>query len=166
MRLHSARIKTSVFKKETPYVVKNETGHKVKDWIFNKFWNIFEKWGNIKQHFENVEIETFDFTESKKKKITDRILKEIRKREEYHGERIMPDTHVVVMGENTFFEIMDAKRDASPFLSDALTFMTNDIYYNDPYRGRRVLQFSCHVVNGMEGFVIIPKVFIEVKKNG
>ena len=166
MRLHSARIKTSVFKKETPYVVKKQTGRKAKDWIFNKFWNIFEKWGHVKQHFENVKIETFDFTESKKKNINTRILEEIRKREEYHGEIVMPDTHVIVIGEETFFDIMNAKRDASPFFADNFTFMTNDIYYNDSYRGRRVLHYSCHVVKGMEGFAIIPKVFIEVKKNG
>lgn len=164
MRLHSARIKTSVFRKETPYVVKKETGRKVKDWVFNKLWSLFEKWGHIKQHFEDVEIETFDFTESKKKKITDRILEEIRKREEFHRDRIMPDTHVVVIGEETFFEILSEKNNHSPFFSDFHTFLSNDVYYNDPYRGRRVMQFSCHVVNGMEGFAIIPKVIVEVKK--
>jgi len=163
-RFYSSRIKTTIFKKETPYVVKNQTGHKFKDWIFNKMWNVFCKWGNVKQHIDEVEIETFDFTDSKRKVITERIIEEMRRREAYHGERVTPDTHVVVMGEKTFFEMMDEKRNNSPFFSDNFTFMTNDMYYNDPYNGRRVLQFSCHVVKGMVGFAIIPKVYIEVRK--
>lgn len=163
-RFHSARIKTKIYRKETPYVVKNETGHKFKDWIFKKMWGVFYKWGNVKQHIDEIQIETFDFTQSRRKEITDRIVEEIRRRERYHGERVMPDTHVVVMGEKTFFDIMDVKRNNSPFFSDNFTFMTNDMYYNDPYSGRRVLQFSCHVIKGMEGFAIIPKVYIEVRK--
>lgn len=164
MRLHSARIKSKTFRKETPYVIKHVTGHKSKDWIFQKAWSFFEKWGNIRQYFDEVTIETFDFTDSKKQKITEKIIEEIRTRHKYHDEAITPETHVAVMGESTFFEIMKENRDASPFFADNYSFMSNDMYYTDPYRGKRTMNFSCHVIKGMEGFVLIPKVFIEVRK--
>jgi hypothetical protein len=163
-KLLSARIKASYKRVETPYVVTKKTDNKYKDWICKTAWRYLEKWGYIQQHFDDVKIEVFDFTESKRKQITERIIEEIRTRAKYHDENVMPDTHVIVMGENTFFEIMNEKRDASPFLADNYTFMTNDMYYNDPYRGKRVLHFSCHVIKGMEGFAIIPKVFVEVRK--
>lgn len=68
------------------------------------------------------------------------------------------------MGEETFFGTMQERKAQSPFFSDHTSFMSNDIYYNDPYNGRRALQFSCHIVPGMQGFAFIPKVFIEIKK--
>lgn len=78
-RFHSARLIPKTVRTETPYVVKKKVGSKIKDWIFNTAWKHFEKWGNIKQHFDEVTIETFDFTESKQKTITNRILEELKK---------------------------------------------------------------------------------------
>lgn len=164
IRFHSARIVPSVVRKETPYVVKANTGSKVRDWVFNLLWPRFEKWGNIKQHFDETTIETFDFTESKQKTTTNRILEELEKRRHDYRENPTPETHVIVMGEDTFFDTMQERRNKSPFFSDHMSFMSNDIYYNDPYGGRRALQFSCHIIPGMQGFAFIPKVFIEVKK--
>ena len=162
----SARIKASYRMVETPYVVKNKSGHKIKDWVFDKFWSVFEKWGYVKQHFDRVEIETFDFTESKKKLITERILEEMQKRTRYYDENLTPDKYVIIMGEDTFFDVMNEKRDDSPFFGETISFMSNDLYYNDPYYGRRTLNFSCHIVKGMQGFAFVPKVFIETKTRG
>lgn len=164
IRFHSARIVPSVVREETPYVVKKNVGSKIKDWIFNTAWKRFEKWGHVTQYFDETTIETFDFTESKQKTIFNKILEEIEKRRYDYRENPTPETHVIVMGEDTFFETVNEKRNQSPFFSDNMTFMSNDIYYNDPYNGRRVMNFSCHVVPGMQGFAFIPKVFIEVKK--
>ena len=163
IRFISARLKASHHMVKTPYVIKKETGHKIKDWIFNKAWDIFNKWGNIEPHFDVVDTETFDFTESKKTLISDRILEEIHKRQKYHNDRVHPSTHVIVMGENTFFEIINDKNQNSPFFGKDITIMSNDFYYYDPYHGRRSFGFSCHVIKGMQGFAIIPKVMIETK---
>lgn len=157
----SAKIKTNTFSIKTPYVVKENTGHTFKDWVFNKMWPLFFKWGNVKQHIEHTKIEIFDFTESKKKLVSERILEEMQKRQRYYDEHMMPDKYVIIMGEDTFFDIVDEKRDNSPFLGDTMSFMSNDLYYNDPYYGRRTHNFSCHIVKGMQGFAFVPKVLIE-----
>lgn len=162
-RFQSARLVSQTVRKETPYVVKINTGNKIKDWFFNAAWKRFEKWGHVTQYFHDTTIETFDFTESKQKTIFNKILEELENRKYDHRENITPETHVIAMGEDTFFETVNEKRNQSPFFSDNMTFMSNDMYYNDPYNGRRVLNFSCHVIKGMQGFAFIPRVFIERK---
>ena len=160
-RFHSASIVSTTVSKETPYVVKTQTGNKIRDWIFDKLWTVFSKWGHISPFVDRVEIRTFDFTESKKQKVTDRIMEEINKRQMYFNESFDASNYVVIMGEETFFDMMGEKSMDSPFFAHDVSFMSNDVYYNDPYRGRRVYNFSCHVVRGMEGFAIVPKVLIE-----
>lgn len=163
-RFQSARLIQKTVRTETPYVVKKNIGSKFKDWFFNAAWKYFEKWGHVTQHFDEPTIELFDFTESKQKKIFDKIMEELRKRQSAYRETITPETHIVVMGEDTFFEAADEKSRTSPFFNNHMSFMSNEMYYTDPYNGRRVFQFSCHVVPGMQGFAFIPKVFVEVKK--
>jgi len=165
-KFHSARLKTKSFKKETPYVVTRKVNHRFKDWLFEKMFPLFQKWGHFKVYMEDVVVETFDFTESKKTKITEKIIEEINLRECDHYERITPDKYIILMGEDTFFEYISEERNNSPFFGDNVEFMSNDIYYHDPYNGKRAMQFSCHIVRGMKGFAFVPKVILEVKKNG
>jgi len=163
---YSAKLKRTSFKKETPYVVTRKVNNKYKDWIFEHIFKLFQKWGHIKPYMEDVVIEKFDFAPSKKKLITDKIIEEMNKRENYFYDRLNPSNHIVIMGEHTFFEIVQERRDNnSPFFGDNTTFMSNDIYYNDAYSGRRVMNFQCHIVRGMQGFAFVPRVIVEVRKN-
>jgi len=161
VRFQSASIRETTAPTETPYVVKTHTGNKVRDWIFDKLWAIFNKWGHVSPFIDRVKIQTFDFTESKKQKVTDRIMEEINKRQHFFNENVKSSDYVIIMGENTFFEVMGEKSMNSPFFAEDISLMSNEIYYNDPYNGRRVFNFPCHVVRGMQGFAIVPKVTIE-----
>lgn len=161
----SARLKTKNFKKETPYVVTRKVNHWLKDWVFEKIFPLLQKWGHFKPYMEDVVIETFDFTESKKNKITEKLIEEINIRGGDYYENITSEKYIVVMGEDTFFEMVGEERNNSPFFGNNTSFMSNSVYYNDPYNGKRAMQFSCHVVRGMKGFAFIPKAIVEVNKN-
>ncbi len=139
-----------------------ETDSKLKNWISKKAFDILFKWKYLTPYFQDQVIETFHYNESKSKLITEKIINALRNYEYNYSNRITPETHVVIAGESTFFDIMNEKRD-SPFFNSTQMFMSNDIYYNDPYNGRRVMNFAVHVVPGMEGFAFVPKVAIERK---
>lgn len=156
----TAQLKTTVHRQATPHFIKKLSGHKIKDWVFHKGWNLFVKWGNVKQHYEEASIDTFVFTENVKQSITDMILSEIDRQYEYYH-HVDPTTHVGVIGEATFFEIVDGSARESPFFRHPHTFFSRDIVQNDRYHGRRIYNFPCHVVPAMEGFALIPKALVE-----
>lgn len=146
------------------YEVK-KTNRRLKDWISEKFFNLLLKWGYLQQHFDDVETEKWDFTPSKQKLLTDRIIEAVRDME-YSGIHVSDvDKYAIVMGESTFFEALkDSDAYTGPFFVDPVAFRTNTVYHHDSYYGRRAFRWDVHVVPGLEGFAFIPKVIIERKK--
>lgn len=142
---------------------KNFKGYSITKKVFNYLHDLLISRKFIEQYFENVEIDTFDFTPSKKTRLTEKVLEIISSHEYNYGSRISPDTHVIVMGEGNFFDIVkDAQ--TSPFFNSPIDFDIDPIYNYDPYYGKRAFGWKVHVVPGLDGFVILPKVIIETRK--
>jgi hypothetical protein len=157
-----ASIRKNTIKVPTSSFFIKETDSKLKNWFSKKAFNILLKWKYLNPYFDDQIIETFHYDESKSETITKKIANALVNYEYNYSNRITPETYVIVAGESTFFELLNEKRN-SPFFNDTYTFMSNDIYYNDPYHGRRAMNFAVHVVPGMEGFAFVPKVAIERK---
>lgn len=151
--------RTSTAVPTSSYCVK-DTGSKIKDWLSRKAFDQLRKWGYLQYYFENVVVETFDYNEYKRKLLTEKVLSAIQTYR-YDYRKLDSKDYAVIMGESTFFEYVRENKDNSPFFADTTSFMTDDIYYNDPYRGKRIMNFQVHVVPAMEGFAIVPKAIIE-----
>ena len=136
---------------------------KFKNWLCEKAFHYMQKWGFLNTYFDETPIETFSYDEVKRKLITEKILDAIRLYGRDYNENINPENYIVIMGETTFFEVTKEDRNDSPFFGSTATFMSNDIYYSDPYRGKRVMNFQVHVVPAMQGFALVPRVLIEKK---
>lgn len=139
-----------------------KTNHSLKDWISERIFNLLIKWGYLRQHFDDVETDVWDFTPSKKKLLTDKVLEAVRDLE-WSGVRVDDvDKYVIVMGESTFFETLkDSHYSSGPFFVNPVAFRTEQLYHQDPYYGRRAFSWDVHIVPGLEGFAFIPKVIIE-----
>lgn len=155
-----ASIRRNSFKIQTNAFFVKETGSKFKDWLSSKVFAYLRKNGYLREYFEDQVIETFDYTESKRKLLTEKILEAIQN-QRVNYQDITPDNYAVIMGESTFFEFLKEDRNNSPFFGRPETFMSNDIYYNDPYYGRRAVGFPIHVIPGLQGFALVPKAIIE-----
>lgn len=145
----------------TPQYEKKNVDNWFKDKLFNYMFGIFQKWGNINPHYENVVTKRFTFDETKRKLVSNKIQDELEKR--YRIGNISPKTHIVLMGEVTFFDIVKEKGD-EPFFVGMTSFKSNEEFYYDPYRGKSVYQYSCHIVDGMQGFAFVPKVIVEIRE--
>lgn len=128
-------------------------------WLFNQMINR----GFLQPHFEDVTTQVYEHTPSKSEKITHKILEAILNYERDFNVRVDPDKYVVVMGEPTFFETVKEDKIGGPFFNNPIVFEAGPLYYHDPYRGRRVMNFKVHVVPGIDGFVILPKAIIEMR---
>lgn len=114
-------------------------------------------------HFEDVVIDRYDYSATHKDKLTAKIVDVIRNHQQYFG-NCNPDTHVILVGEDTFFEYVNEQRIDTPFFYQPATFELNTMFEEDPYYGRRVFNWPVHVVPGFSGFLIAPKAITEVKK--
>jgi hypothetical protein len=157
-----ASIRRNSFSVQKPSYSINSTGSKFKDWLSSKLFDRLFKWKYLCEYFEDQVVETFDYTESKRKLITEKILEAIQNYKADYRD-VTPDNYAVIMGESTFFEYLKEDRGNSPFFGSPAAFMSNDIYYNDPYRGRQVVGFPIHVIPGLQGFALVPKAIIEKK---
>lgn len=66
---------------------------------------------------------------------------------------------VFIIGGATFSELT-----GSPAFRDHMRFVTGQFHMNDPYHGRRMFDIPIHVVPGMVGMAVVPKVLIETQK--
>jgi len=158
------KVKRSSFKKMIKDVYEiRKTNNDFKDWVSGKMFNLLTKWGYLRQHFEDVETEVWDFTPSKKKLLTDRVLEAVNDMERFGIHVYDVDKYAIVMGETTFFDALKESNYAGPFFMNPVAFSTDRVYHNDPYYGRRAFSWDVHIVPGMEGFAFIPKAIFERK---
>lgn len=136
--------------------------HGLKGWISERIFNLLIKWGYLQPHFDEVATEVWDFTPSKRKLLTDKILEAVQDLQ-YRGIDVNAlDKYAIVMGESTFFTALkESDYHMGPFFVNPVAFRTESIYHQDPYYGRRAFGWDVHIVPGLEGFAFIPKVIIE-----
>lgn len=124
------------------------------DWCFEKM----KTSGFLQPHFEELEIQTYDHTESKRKLLSDKIMEMITMHERDFG-RVKPDTHVIIMGEDDFFAAVHENRMNTPFFGRETVTLQSDLKYRDSYG--TVMGYPVHIVPGLIGFAILPKAIIE-----
>lgn len=129
---------------------------KLFDWAFEQM----VKRGYLQPFWDNVVTETYDYTPSKRKLLSDKVMEVIHSYERDFDVTVSPDNYVVVMGEDTYFNIVHESNVNAPFFYSPVAFQT-DLAYNDPYRGRVFNAWSVHVVPGIDGFAVLPKAIVE-----
>ena len=135
-----------------------ELTRKLFDWAFDQM----VKRGYLQPFWDDVVTETYDYTPSKCKLLSDKIMEVILNYEHDFNVTMVPDKYVIVMGEDTYFQFVHDSEINTPFFYSPMSFNT-DLSYNDPYRGRVFNAWSVHVVPGIEGFAVLPKAIIEKK---
>lgn len=160
-----ARVKT-ISKK---VLIKNayEKNKKYKGWkvtyiLFDWIYEQMLKRGFLQPHYDDVAVDTYDYTPSKEKLLSHRVMEAIHNYEYDFNTTVSPDKYVVVMGEDTYFETVKESDINTPFFYQPMEFSTDIVYY-DPYDGRRSGAFSVHVIPGFDGFLILPKAIVEKK---
>lgn len=124
------------------------------DWCLEKM----KASGFLEPYDEKLELQTYEHTESKRKLLSDKIMEMIMAHERDFG-RVKPDTHVIVMGEDDFFMIVNENRMSAPFFGKETVTMQTNLKYRDSYGS--VMGYSVHVVPGLIGFAVLPKAIIE-----
>lgn len=130
------------------------------DWVFDQMI----KRGYLQPFWDDVVTETYDYTPSKRKLLSEVVMEAIHNYERDFVVTVNPNDYIIVMGEDTYFSIVREQGVNSPFFYKPVTFQT-DLAYNDPYRGRVFNAWSVHVVPGIDGFAILPKAIIEKTVN-
>lgn len=166
--IRHAKIRRSSFVRLIPdaYVkAKKYPGWEITAHLFEWLFEQMKKRGFIQPHIENVEIESYNYGYDRQRKLlTKQVLDLILEYERNYSHTPTPDTHVVVMGEDTYFTAMKEDSVSTPFFDRVVEFNIDPIYNYDPYYGKRVMNWKVHVVPGMDGFMILPKVIIETRK--
>lgn len=156
------RLTTPTFIKDA-YDVK-QTNSKVKNFFSKFLFNLLTKWGYLRQHYDDVTTEVWDFTPSKQEKLADKVMEALREMDRYGYSYPEPKDYAIIMGEHTFFEVIkDSDYSTGPFFVKPVAFSVGTVYYQDPYYGRMAFNWNVHVVPGLEGFAFIPKAIIERK---
>lgn len=124
------------------------------DWCFEKM----KTSGFLQPYVEQLELQTYEHTESKRKLLSEKVMDMIFAHERDFG-RVSPQTHVIIMGEDDFFATVHEKRINSPFFGNETVMMPSDLQYKDNYGS--VMGIPVHVVPGLMGFAILPKAIIE-----
>jgi hypothetical protein len=127
------------------------------DWCFEKM----KTRGFLQPYDEKLEIQTYVHTESKRKLLSDKIMDMILTYER-DFDRVNPEKHVIIMGEDDFFTAVQEKNVSSPFFGYETVKMPSDLEYRNNYGS--VMSISVHVVPGLMGFAILPKAIIEKRR--
>lgn len=140
---------------------KTYKGHKLLSKVFEWAFAQMVKRGFLQPYFDEIKMETYDHTPEKSKLVSDRVLEAIYAHERDFG-RVSPETHVILMGEDDFFQSVNEKRMNSPFFGNDYVQMRTDIRFDHPYSGS-VFGISIYVVPSIMGLAIVPKAIIEEK---
>lgn len=105
---------------------------------------------------DHIETVVFDYTHEKMKLASHNVAKIINNYEMDYNIRIRRDTHLIVCGEEDFYEMInDRNNNAAPMFYNEVSFPL-DIRRNGYYEG-----FHLHVCPGLSGFAILPKKIVE-----
>ena len=145
----------SVYEKSKSY-----KGHKLLAKAFDWAFDQMIKKGFLQPYLEENIIDTYDHTPTKSKLVSDRVLETIHAHERDFG-RVSPETHVILMGEDDFFETVNEKRMNNPFFGQQFVRMQTDLRFNtSPYKWGAA-GMPIYVVPSIMGLAIVPKNIIE-----
>jgi hypothetical protein len=153
-----ASLKTKTKYKPRPSVYeinKRFSGRSIVKKIYSYLFDIMVHNKFIENHMDAVEIKTFEYSRDKQKFISEHVVKLINNYEYDYGITVTPYTHVIVCGEEDFFDAVNERhRYEPPFFGKEATFNL-DIKRNGSFQG-----FMIHVCPGISGFAILPKAVI------
>jgi len=145
----------SVYEKAKSY-----KGHKLINRLFSWVFGQMLKHGFLQTYFEDTQIDTYNHTPSNRKLVSDRVLEAIYAHEENFG-RVSPKTHVIMMGEDDFFQSVNEQKMNSPFFGIEPMQLQTDIRYNTSGYSASSIGFPIYVVPSINGLAIVPKNIIE-----
>ena len=117
-------------------------------------WWLLGKLGALEPYVETVE--TWTYLPSVQTDLLEAVLRAVR-----NGRGMFNiDDAAIIMGAATFQELTD-----SPVIRNYMIVSTAPVAMEDPYRGRRVAGIPIHVVPGMTGMAVVPRVAIEKRFN-
>jgi hypothetical protein len=158
-----ASLKTTKFIAKDSYSyekAKTYNGHKLLAKAFGWVFDQMVKRGFLQPYFDEIKMETYDHTPTKSKLVSDRVLEAIHAHERDFG-RVSPETHVILMGEDDFFQSVNEKRMDSPFFGKEYVQMQTDLRFNaSPYK-QSAVGMPIYVVPSIMGLAIVPKATIE-----
>lgn len=127
-------------------------------YVFGKIYKYMISKRLLVSYYYQKEIETLEVSRRAQQSINDAIIQMV---DNSYG-RITPETHILVVGEETFWEITKLQRNQSEvFFHQPKTFVLQDsIRYNTPYN-ISYFNFSVHVVPYMKGACMVKKAVIE-----
>jgi len=129
---------------------------KPKSWgWFSKFlWRLLNKLNAVEPYYS--EFATFHFTKFHEEKLANYIIQATH---EAHDLYEHPKNYCLIMGRKDFSKLIDSEQEMLPYC-DLGTCRAYPIGYRGSYMGLPI-----HVVNTMEGFAVVPKLFVEKRRS-
>ncbi len=148
-----ASVRSVIERKETPYKFLDANA----GMVARAAWWLLNKLGALRPFFESVQ--RWEYVPHNQAPLHEAMMKAI----DYDLRYIENGKAVFIIGGQTFSELVSA-----PAFRDQMRFMTGPFYLDggsrDPYHGRRMFDVPVHVVPGMVGMAVVPRVIIEKRK--
>ena len=161
LRYASLKTKTKYIHRPNVYEInKRFSGRSIVKKIYSYLFDIMVHNKFIQTHMDAVEFATFEYSTDKQKLISEHVVKLINNYEYDYGIAITPYTHVIVCGEEDFFDAMNDRHDCEPPFFGKEASFNLDIKRNGSFQGLMI-----HVCPGISGFAILPKaIMVEYRK--
>jgi len=161
IRYASLKTIRTTYEHESVYEkAKSYKGNKIIKRLFDWTFDQMAKRGFLQTYFEDIKIDTYDHAPSKRKLISDKVLEAIHEHENHFG-HVSPKTHVIMMGEDDFFQSVNEQKMNSPFFGREPMQLQTDIRYNTSGYSASSMGFPIYVVPSINGLAIVPKNIIE-----
>jgi hypothetical protein len=152
--------KSSIYKtsNEKKYTInKRFAGRQIVKKIYSYLFDVMIHNQFLETKPDLIETNTFHYTTERKKLLSRHVADLIIRYEYDYGITVRRETHVIVCGEEDFFEAVrdDSHRQFIPFFTKEASFPL-DIMRNGMFEG-----FMIHVCPGVSGMMILPKVVIQ-----
>jgi hypothetical protein len=93
--------------------------------------------------------------------LTEKVVEVIHNYEKDFHVTVSPDKYIIVVGEDTFYRIVEETKSHDPFFSEFTRFPV-DAWYNTPYKSK-IMGWYVYVAPAVDGFLVLPKAIIEEK---
>lgn len=144
-----ASVRDVIERKETPYMLLDSKAGIVARWA----WWVLHKLKALTPYVETVR--RWEYVPHQQRALHEAMLEAVD-----HDLRYVADGKAVfIVGGATFSELASA-----PAFREQMQFMTGPFGVEDPYHGRRIFDIPIHVVPGMVGMAVVPRVIVETKK--
>ena len=158
-------LKTKITSYSDKYIInKRFSGRTIVKKVYQYLFDVMLHNKFLEHKPETAEVKEFHYIPEKMKLISDHVAELINKYEYDYGITVRRDTHIIICGEEEFFEALGDKdfyyRDYQP------PFFNKDASFPlDIRRDGRFQGFMIHVCPGVSGMMILPKaVMVEYRK--